>query len=80
MKMVHGVVHGKTLELQEDLGVSEGQEVEIYVRTVPPGKKWGEGLRRCAGALAHEWTDDDDRILEEINQERKSDQRRESDE
>jgi len=25
---------------------------------------WGEGLRRCAGALTSEWTDEDDRILE----------------
>ena len=28
-KTVHGKVHGKTIELDEDPGVAEGQEVEI---------------------------------------------------
>jgi hypothetical protein len=40
-------------------------------------KPWGEGLRRCAGALADEWTGDDDRILDEIHQDRKHDSREE---
>jgi len=38
--------------------------------------QWIEGLRRCAGALANEWTDEDDRILEEIYQSRKLNRRR----
>jgi len=36
-----------------------------------PQHPWGEGLRACAGALAKEWTEEDDRILEEIYQQRK---------
>ena len=76
-KTMHGKIHGRTIELDEDPGVAEGQQVEITIRTVPATKTWGEGLRRCAGALADEWTDEDDRILEEIHQDRKRDTRRE---
>jgi len=76
-KTIHGRVHGKTIELDEDLGVAEGQEVEVQVKVVPSTKTWGEGLRRCAGALANEWTEEDDRILNEIYQERKRDNRKE---
>jgi len=74
---VNGVVHGKTIELDEDPGVAEGQQVQITIKTVPAKRPWGEGLRRCAGALANDWTDEDDRILEEIHQDRKRDTRKE---
>jgi hypothetical protein len=70
-KTTHGVVHGKTIELDEDLGRAEGQEVEILVKVVAPKTGSGAGLRRCAGALADEWTPEDDRILDEIHRERK---------
>jgi hypothetical protein len=76
-KTMHGKVHGRTIELDEDPGVAEGEQVEIIIRTVPTKRTWGEGLRRCAGALADEWTEDDDRILEEIHQDRKRDPRQE---
>ena len=51
-KTIHGKVHGKTIELDEDLGAAEGQEVEVRVRLVQPARKWGEGMLRTAGALA----------------------------
>jgi len=76
-RTLHGKVHGKTIELDEDLGVIDGQEVEVKVKIVPSTKKWGEGLRRCAGALADEWTEEDDRVLNEIYQDRKRETRRE---
>jgi hypothetical protein len=75
-KILHGVVNGRTIELTDDPGVPAGQAVEVIVKMVPPTQRvWGEGLRACAGALADEWTDEDDRILEEIYQERKNDTR-----
>ena len=43
-----GVIHGRTVELSEDLGVADGQQVEITIKTVASPKPWGEGLRRCA--------------------------------
>jgi hypothetical protein len=33
---LHGKVHGKTIELEEDPGVAEGQQVEIQMTVVPP--------------------------------------------
>ena len=68
-KTWHGKVHGKTIELDEDLGVAEGQEVEIQVKLVPKTpRKLGEGFLRTEGALAddEEW----DAIMEEIYQAR----------
>jgi hypothetical protein len=75
VKFVHGKVHGKTIELDEDLGLADGQEVEVQVKAVPSTRTWGEGLRRSAGALADDpyW----DAIMEEIYQARKRDTRRE---
>jgi hypothetical protein len=69
-RTVHGVVHGRRIELQEDLGVAEGQTVEVQVKVVPVTATWRDGLRRCAGALPIEWTTEDDRILEAIHEDR----------
>jgi hypothetical protein len=69
-KTMHGKVHGRTIELDEDPGVAEGQEVEVQVRVLPKtGRKPGEGFLRTEGALADdtEW----DAIMEEISQARK---------
>jgi hypothetical protein len=68
-KTLHGTVRGKTIELHEDLGVAEGQEVEVQVRVVEPARKWGEGILRSAGG----WADlpELEVIMETIQQERK---------
>jgi hypothetical protein len=68
---VLGVIHGRIVELTEDPGVADGQQVEVTIKTVASSNKWGEGLRRCAGAFAADWADEDDQILEEIYQDRK---------
>ena len=72
-KTIHGKVHGKTIELDEDIGVAEGQEVEVQVKIVQPAKKWGGGILRTAGALADDpyW----DAIMEEVHQARKVERR-----
>jgi hypothetical protein len=68
---LHGKVHGKTIELNENLGMAEGQEVEVQVRAIQPSKKWGEGILRTTGALADDpyW----DAMMEQIHQQRKGD-------
>ncbi len=72
-KTLHGVVTGRTIQLTEDPGVPLGQEVELVITSVStPSRPWGEGLRKCAGAMAEHWTEVDDRILEEIYQQRKN--------
>lgn len=78
-KTVQGIVHGRTIELAEDLGVVEGQQVVVQVTIVNPARVWGEGLQRSAGALAAEWTPENDRILRQIHMDRQSDSRREID-
>lgn len=72
-KTLHGKVHGRTIELDEDLGVAEGQEVEVQIKVVPPTRKWGEGILRTAGALADdtEW----DAIMEEVHRSRQIERR-----
>lgn len=77
-KTVQGVIHGRTIELAEDLGVPAGQPVEVSVTVLtPPPQQPGDGLRRWAATVAEHWTDEDDRILEMLYQEREHDTRRE---
>jgi hypothetical protein len=68
-RSVHGKIHGKTIELTEDLGLAEGQEVAVRVEVVHAGKPWGEGILRSAGIMADD--PDWDRIMEEVYQARK---------
>lgn len=77
VRQVQGVIHGRTIELTDDPGVADGQQVMITIKTLPNPRPWGEGLGRCAGAFAADWTEEDDRILEQIQQERKRDSRKE---
>jgi hypothetical protein len=70
VKTISGKIHGRTIELSEDPGLQDGQNVRVQVTTLPPATEpWGEGLRRCAGALADdpEW----DAIMDEIHEARK---------
>jgi hypothetical protein len=69
---IPGVIHGRTIELETDPGIEDGQAVEVLVRVVKRTKAWGEGIRLSAGAMAEHWTEDDDRILEEIRRDRHS--------
>jgi hypothetical protein len=57
--------------LDGPLGLPLGQEVDVTVTPVTRGHCWGAGIRRSAGALADSWTDEDDRILAEIHEDRK---------
>ncbi len=83
-KTLRGKVRGKTIELDEDLGVVDGQEVEVQVKMVRPKKRlpgpppgWQAGRpSTTAGRLADSWTEEDDRILEEIYRDRKRETRR----
>ena len=80
-RTLRGRIHGKTIELDEDLGVVDGQEVEVQVTMERPKKRppgpppgWQPGRpSRTAGSLAELDTPEEDRILEEIYQDRKRD-------
>jgi hypothetical protein len=64
-KIIHGKIHGNTIELTEDLGMADGQEVEVHVKAIQPEQKRGDGILRTAGALADDpyW----DAIMEQIH-------------
>ena len=54
---LRGVVHGKVIQLETEIGLPDGQEVTVSVRPLPAKQNAsGEGLRRSAGA----WSDDPD--------------------
>jgi hypothetical protein len=97
-RVLHGVVHGKIIEVTEDLGMLDGQAVELIVTAAPSSTPFAKGIgsqrspkklpgpppgwtpgskRTAAGMLADSWTEEDDRILEEIYQDRKRESRRE---
>lgn len=92
-KLMHGIVRGKTIELSEDLGLSDGQAVELIVMPAissettsdvprseispkklpgPPPDWKPSNTSLTAGLLAEEWTEEDDRILDQIYADRKA--------
>jgi hypothetical protein len=73
-KVLHGVVYGRTIQLENDTGLEDGRRVEIILRAKelpgpPPGWR-AEGGDSAAGMMAAYWTEDDDRIMDEIYRQR----------
>lgn len=67
---IRGIAHGKTIELEQDSGLPEGQSVVVVVRPVKERVDLTEKLKRSFGA----WADDDeglDEYLEWNRQQRK---------
>ncbi len=67
-----GVVRGRTIELEQEPGLPDGQQVKVTMEPADKGSDFpsGEGLRRSAGS----WADDAeglDRYLEWTRQQRK---------
>ncbi len=73
-KIFHGRIRGRTIELEEDPGIADGQKVSVQVKILPaPSRRTGDGFLRTAGALADdtEW----DAIMDEIYRARKLERR-----
>jgi len=72
-RILHVRVRGRTIELDEDPGVAEGQEVEVRIEVTERRREPGEGILRTAGALADDpyW----DAIMEEVHQGRRRESR-----
>lgn len=75
---LHGIIHGNRIELFDNPGLPEGEEVEIRISVARKHPQPGTGLARCAGALAESWTDEDDHILAELQQDRLQSSHRDS--
>ena len=69
MKTINGIIHGKTIELDEFTNLVDGSAVEILIRPARPKRQPGEGFRSTEGALADdlEW----DRIMDEVHEARR---------
>lgn len=69
-KILRGTVRGNTIELEEAHGFAEGQQVDVVVTIIGPPHRWGEGIRRSAGAAASVPEFDD--VFAQIEEERRS--------
>jgi hypothetical protein len=74
---LRGVVHGKMIELDADIGLPDGEVVSVTVQALSPQPQRtppGEGIKRAAGG----WADDPeglDAYLEWSRQQRKQGRR-----
>ncbi len=69
-RTIHGTLHGRTIELEEDVGLADGAEVEVLVQPAKRRQEWGEGIKRAAGVGAD--TSDFDEVFEQIAKERRT--------
>lgn len=73
---VRGKIHGKTIELDSELGIPDGVEVDVTVTVSPKPTDWGEGIKRSAGIAAD--VPEFGEAMNQIAAERKSSKFRES--
>lgn len=71
-----GKIHGNIIQLDSELGIPDGVEVEVTVVVSSPKPPWGEGIKRSAGVAAD--IPEFDAVFEQIAQDRKAAQFRES--
>ncbi|NLE58278.1 MAG: hypothetical protein GX616_07955 [Planctomycetes bacterium] len=67
--IVKGIVHGKTIELEREPGMPEGQVVSVVLRPVLPP---GEGLHRSFGAWAED-AESLDQFVQDVYRDREDD-------
>jgi len=73
-----GTVHGRTIELETEPGLPDGQQVTVTVELVPQEKTVVENPRQALKRAAGSWSDDPeglDRFLEWNRQQRKINRR-----
>jgi len=71
MRSLRGIVRGKTIELENEPGLPDGQAVSVTVHPLLPP---GEGIRQSAGS----WADADDELdswLGQMQESREHDRR-----
>ena len=64
-KPMLGTVHGSRIDLDEPLGLAEGQRILVEVRSADEFSADESAVRRCAGSLAGlpDTVDDDLRVI-----------------
>lgn len=76
-RVFRGVVFGKTIQLESDPKLADGESVEVELRPAGQPQQWGEGIRASAGALTN--CPEMDEYLAELQDERKIDRRSQAD-
>ena len=68
--VLKGIVHGKTIELDQEPGLLDGQEVSVVLHPLGVAQSLvpGEGIRRSAGG----WDDDPQGLTEFLGWNRQS--------
>lgn len=72
-KTLYGKIHGRMIELDQDVGAPDGQAVEVQVKFRQKTEKWGDGIRESAGGWAK--YPEMDAIMDELYQARKVERR-----
>jgi hypothetical protein len=70
VKHFQGVIHGRTVELDQDPGIAEGQRVDVMMRVASPPRPWGAGILRSAGIAAE--VPGFEEAFEQVQQDRES--------
>ena len=76
--VLRGTVHGKSIELEAESGLPEGQHVTVTLQPAPPQQTATESAREALQRAAGGWSDDPDgldRFLEWNRQQRKINRR-----
>lgn len=68
--LLRGIIRGKTIELEQEPGLPDGQPVTVTVRLAPLEEPLppGEGIRQSAGA----WADDPEGLDAWLEENRRS--------
>jgi hypothetical protein len=69
-EVIHGVVHGRTIQLAQDPGIDDGREVEVILRVRPSTAEEAKTKPESAAGMMAGYTHRDDEILAEIERER----------
>jgi hypothetical protein len=62
---VTGILHGRTIELDQAVAIADGQRVEVVIRSVTNVPRPGDGIRASAGGWADADDEEFDRWLKE---------------
>ena len=72
-KVMYGVVHGRSIDLADDPGVADGQQVRVVITGLPEKHAASDGIRRSAGGWAE--YPEMDAIMEQVHQDRQRERR-----
>jgi hypothetical protein len=67
-KVIEGIIRGRTIELQGDPGLGEGQAVQVTLRVLPDRAARDAAVLRIAGSMADDPEFDD--AMEQVRRDR----------